>query len=157
MEETEIKAHEAWDAGNLDLAFELFSICAAQESDGCMLDLGYFYDEGIGTVANKKQAMYWYKKAYRLGSSSAAASNIAILYREQGRFNLTAQWFRRATQLNDGDAEIELAKLLIAGKGIRKSLPAAKEHLLRALASAYITPDGLKEAEELLGQVQNCL
>ena len=42
MEETEIKAHEAWDAGNLDLAFELFSICAAQESDGCMLDLGYF-------------------------------------------------------------------------------------------------------------------
>jgi hypothetical protein len=156
MEETEIKAHEAWDAGNLDLAFELFSICAAQESDGCMLDLGYFYDEGIGTVANKKQAMYWYKKAYRLGSS-AAASNIAILYREQGRFNLTAQWFRRATQLNDGDAEIELAKLLIAGKGIRKSLPGAKEHLLRALASAYITPDGLKEAEELLGQVQNCL
>ena len=121
----------------------------------CLI-LAIFYDEGIGTVANKKQAMYWYKKAYRLGSS-AAASNIAILYREQGRFNLTAQWFRRATQLNDGDAEIELAKLLIAGKGIRKSLPAAKEHLLRALASAYITPDGLKEAEELLGQVQNCL
>ncbi|MCH7331885.1 tetratricopeptide repeat protein [Acinetobacter modestus] len=152
MEETEIKAHEAWDVGDLDLAFELFSICAAQNSDGCMLDLGYFYDEGIGRIANKKQAMYWYKKAYRLGSS-AAASNIAILYREQGRFNLTAQWFRRATQLNDGDAEIELAKLLIAGKGIRKSLPAAKEHLLRALASTCITPDGLKEAEELLSQM----
>ncbi|WCD77536.1 tetratricopeptide repeat protein [Pseudomonas sp. TUM22785] len=153
MEETELNAHEAWEAGNLALALELFSICAAQGSEGCMLDLGYFYDEGIGTPQDKKQAMYWYKRAYRLDSSSAA-SNIAILYREQGRFNRAAQWFRRAVHLKDGNAEVELAKLLIAGKGVRKSLPTAVEHLRNALASDRITPAGIEEAEALLAQVQ---
>ncbi|BCA28852.1 tetratricopeptide repeat protein [Metapseudomonas otitidis] len=149
----EVNAHEAWEAGTLALAFELFSICAAQGSEGSMLDLGYFYDEGIGTPQDKKQAMRWYKKAYRLGSSSAA-SNIAVLYREQGRFSLSAEWFRRAVHLQDGDAEVELAKLLIAGKGVRKSLSAAMEHLLNALASDRITPAGIEEAEELLRQIQ---
>lgn len=153
MEETELKAHEAWEAGNLALAFELFSVCAAQGSEGGMLDLGYFYDEGIGTPQDKEQAMHWYKKAYRLGSS-AAASNIAVLYREQGRFSLSAEWFRRAIHLQDGDAEVELAKLLIAGKGVRKSLSAAMEHLLNALVSDRITPAGIEEAEELLRQMQ---
>ncbi|WP_417311561.1 tetratricopeptide repeat protein [Ectopseudomonas khazarica] len=156
MEDIELKAHEAWGAGNLNLAFELFSEGARQGLDGCMLDLGYFYDEGVGIAIDKNQAMYWYKKAYRLGNSSAA-SNIAILYREQGCFNLTAQWFKRAIQLSDGDAEVELAKLLISGKGVRKSFSVAKVHLLNALASNHITPAGKQEAEELLCKVQNGL
>lgn len=62
MEDIELKAHEAWGSGDLNLAFELFSKGACQGSDGCMLDLGYFYDEGIGTAVDKQQAMYWYKK-----------------------------------------------------------------------------------------------
>ena len=156
MEDAELKAHEAWDSGNVSLAFEFFSECARQGSEGCMLDLGYFYDEGIGTAIDKKRAMYWYKKSYRLGSSSAA-SNIAILYREQGRFDLTAQWFKRAIQLNDGDAEVELAKLLISGKGVRKSFSAATAHLSNALISNNLTPAGKEEAEELLYKVQNGL
>ena len=153
MEEIELKAHEAWEAGDLKLAFDLFFKCAVQGSGGCMLDLGYFHDEGIGTPVDKQQAMYWYKKAYRRGSS-AAANNIAILYREQGRSNYTAQWFQRAALLNDGDAEVELAKLFLSGKGVRKSAATAMVHLRRALVSTNITPTGKEEAEELLAKVQ---
>lgn len=156
MEEIELKAHAAWEAGNLNLAFELFSQCAAEGSDSCMLDLGYFYDEGIGTDIDKQQAMRWYKKAYRLGSS-AAASNIAILYREKGRLNYTAQWFKRAARLEDGDAEVELAKLYMTGQGVRKSLTVAKDHLEQALASEFITPAGREEAQELMTKVQGAL
>jgi uncharacterized protein len=156
MEDIEFRAYEAWDGGNTRLAFELFAKDAASGSDGCLLNLGYCFDEGIGTVADKQRAMFWYKKAYRLGSS-AAASNIAILYREQGRLNLTAQWFRRAAGLNDGDAEVELAKLAMTGEGVRKSLATAKAHLLKALGSANITAAGKEEAEELMKKLQNGL
>jgi TPR repeat protein len=152
-EEIEMRAHKAWAAGNLELAFKLFSIGAVQGLDGCMLDLGYFFDEGIGIPIDKQQAMHWYKKAYRRGSS-AAASNIAILYREKGRLNYTAQWFQRAARLNDGDAEVELAKLYMAGIGVRKSITAAKTHLTKALATSYITQAGREEAEELMAKLQ---
>lgn len=42
-------------AGNLNLAFELFSEGARQGLDGCMLDLGYFYDEGVGIAIDKNR------------------------------------------------------------------------------------------------------
>lgn len=145
----ELNAHEAWENNNLILAFELFSECAHQNHIDSMLSLGYFYDEGIGTVANKKLAMYWYKKAYQRGNS-AAASNIAILYREQQRFKHAFQWFQRSAKLDDGDAEVELAKLCISGQGIRKSFNRATKYLRNALNSTHITPVGIEEAETLL-------
>ncbi len=153
MNNIELDAHAAWEIGELKLALKLFTSCAIQGCSACMLVLGYFYDAGLATTADKVLAMHWYKKAYRLGSSSAA-SNIAILYREQGQLNLTVQWWRRAVRLNDGDAEVELAKLLMEGSGIRKSFSKAKAHLLNALASSHITPAGIDQAKELLAQLQ---
>ena len=154
MNEIEERAHQAWESGRLKVAFDLFSKCAELGSKGCMLDLGYFYDEGLGTAVDKQQAMWWYKKAYRLGCG-ASASNIAILYREQGKLRYSAQWFQRSALLGDGDSEVELAKLYISGRGVRKSLTAAKKYLKRALRSSSITPAGAEEAEELLAKVQS--
>ncbi len=155
LSQIELKAHAAWDEGDLVLAFNLFSDAAHRGSASCMLSLGYFYDEGLATGVDKKRAMYWYKKAYRLGSS-AAASNIAILHREQARLRLMVSWWRRAIRLGDGDAELELAKCLIAGQGVRKSLSAAKQLLCSALASTHICPAGWEEAEALLRQLPEC-
>lgn len=152
MDEIELRAHAAWEDGDLECAFDLFSECAAHGADGCLLNLGYFYDEGVGTSVDKQKAMYWYKKAYRLGSS-AAASNVAILYREQGKLQLSAQWFQRSAQLNDGDAEVELAKIYLKGSGVRKSASTAKTYLLNAIASTNITPSGREEAEMLMNEV----
>ncbi len=149
----EMEAHEAWDGGDLKKAFELFNQCAANGFIGCMLDLGYFYDEGLGVAQDKTKAMFWYKRAYRKGDSSAA-SNIAILYREQGRNNLMFQWFQRSVALGDGDSEVELAKLYMQGIGVRKSLSKAKELLRRAQASAHITEAGREEATEMLGSLE---
>lgn len=148
----ELEAHEAWERGDLERAFALFCRCAELGEVGCMLDLGYFYDEGVGVQKDKEKAMSWYKRAYRRGDS-AAASNIAILYREYGRPRLERQWFERAVALGDGDAEVELAKLYLQGKGARRSKEKAVALLNSAARSSSITEAGREEAAALLLEV----
>jgi TPR repeat protein len=150
----ELEAHEAWESGDLKRAYSLFRRCAELGQLGCMLDLGYFYDEGVGVKKDKEKAMAWYKRAYRLGDS-AAASNIAILYRENGRHRLERQWFERAAVLGDGDAELELAKLFLEGKGARRSKEKAVASLTRAAKSNSITEAGREEAASLLREVES--
>ena len=152
----ENRAHEAWDKGDTKLAFSLFKECANLGMFGCMLDLGYFYDEGIGTKKNKKEAMLWYKKAYRKGCS-AAASNIAILYKEKNNNRLSFQWYSRAVKLGDGDARVDLAKLYLNGKGVRPSVTLAKRHLRLALKSKFITEDSREQAASILNELENGL
>lgn len=149
----ELEAHEAWERGDLKRAFSLFRRCADLGQVGCMVDLGYFYDEGVGVRKDKEKAMSWYKRAYRLGNS-AAASNIAILYREHGRHQLERQWFERAAALGDGDAAVELAKLYLEGKGARRSKEKAVALLNGAVSSSSITEAGREEAAVLLGEVR---
>lgn len=117
-----------------------------------MVDLGCFYDEGVGTQKNKDKAMSWYKRAYRRGDS-AAASNVAILYREKARRRLERQWYERAVALGDGDAEVELAKLYLEGKGARRSKERAAALLNSAVTSSSITEAGREEAAALLLEV----
>lgn len=154
------EADDAWENGELTQAFSLFSEGAALGIEGCMLNLGYFYDEGIGVNEDKARAMYWYKRLYRTSKKTnplhgaAAASNIAILYREQGKHRLEFQWFQRSAQLNDGGSEVDLAKLYMQGKGVRRSPALAKAALERALESNFITEADREEAADLLRQVE---
>jgi uncharacterized protein len=147
----EHQAHLAWDAGDLRRARILFAQGASLGATGCMLNLGYFYDEGLGVRQSKQKAMHWYKRAYRKGSS-AAASNIAVLYSERGSFRLAVAWYKRAAGLGDGDAQLSLAHHYAIGLGVRRSLAATSRHASRALRSQYITPAGREEAAALLGR-----
>jgi TPR repeat protein len=114
-----------------------------------MLDLGYFYDVGIGTRSDKTKAMYWYKPAHRMKDASAA-SNIAVLYKEQSKNRLAFQWYKRSAELGDGDSALELAKHYLSGQGVRRSVPRAKKQLSAAISSKSITPASLAEARALL-------
>jgi TPR repeat protein len=48
-----------------------------------MLNLGYFYDRGLGVRRSEAKALYWYRRAYRRGDASGA-NNIGTIYRERG-------------------------------------------------------------------------
>lgn len=153
----EDQAHDAWERDDIKSARKLFAKGASLGFVSCMLNLGYFFDEGIGARRNKSTAMIWYKRAYRKGSA-AAASNIAILYKEQNRHRLSFQWYRKATELGDGDADLEVARLYFLGCGVRRSLPLAKAHLTKALLpDADITESGQEDAIALLGEVKSAL
>jgi hypothetical protein len=145
----ERKAHDAWEAGRRSAAFRLYSQLASHGSGAGELNLGYFYDCGIGVRKNRALALKWYRRAYRRGSG-AAASNIATIYRDEGNRRLEAQWYARAARLKDGDAAMELAKLVLAGRGIRKSRAHALRLLKRATVSRFITENGRDEARTIL-------
>ncbi len=68
-----------------------------------MLDVGYFYDEGMGTPASKYQAGIWYCKARHAGDF-VAANNLAILFQERHVYRSAFHWFRKAALDGDGDA-----------------------------------------------------
>lgn len=67
MSSYEEEAHRAWESGDLAAAFSCFRLGANDGQLGCMLDLGYFYDEGMGTLRSKHDAMRWYKRAFLNG------------------------------------------------------------------------------------------
>jgi uncharacterized protein len=145
--------YAAWERGRLRTAFRLFAAQAKTGDSSARLNLGYFYDVGLGTRRNKAQALRWYRLAYRQGSG-AAASNIATVYRDEGRPALALAWYRRAVSLKDDDAAVEVAKHYLQGSGVRKHRGLAVAALKRAIASNNITPAGREEAQRLLKRVQ---
>lgn len=150
MHALEEQAHQAWDAGDLPRAFQLFLSCVGQGDGGALLNLGYFYDEGLGTPASKYQARILYRKARHAGDSAAANNNLAILFRERHAYRSAFYWFRKASLANDGDAWVEIAKCHLKGQGTPVSNASARDCLRRALRSRFITPAGREEAQSLL-------
>jgi TPR repeat protein len=60
-----VKGNEAWDAGDLRGAFELFSIAANAGDASSQNTLGYFYDHGIGIKKSHENALLWYRRSAR--------------------------------------------------------------------------------------------
>jgi len=141
-------AHAAWEMGDVKTAFRLFREMAEAGDPHSYLNLGYFYDLGLGTRKSRTDALRWYRRAYRNGDS-AGASNIATVYRDQGRFREAFEWFKRAAAMNDGDAELELAKCYFDGLGVTKHRGHAIAAIKRALSSTNITQAGREEAARL--------
>ena len=63
-------------------AFELVKQGAEIEDDGvnCLVSLGYYYECGIGTNIDLKQAFICYKKSAKSGSSGVALYNLGLCY-----------------------------------------------------------------------------
>jgi hypothetical protein len=109
------QASLAWEEGDVKKAFELFHEAANQGDKNSLVNLGYCYDEGVGTKKNKRKAMYWYKKAAQKGDL-AAYTNIAIYYSSIGNFNQAKRWYLDALKRGCKDAALGLAKLGLEGK-----------------------------------------
>lgn len=148
----------AEEAGHMGVARRFFERGAALGDALCCQRLGSIYDRGVGCKPDKRRALYWYKKAWR-SRDWCAATNIAILYRENGQHRLEFAWFERAARAGDGDALVEIAKCYLAGVGVPKDRVKAIQCLQRAVAltpyeAPYgITPFGWEEANSMLRDV----
>lgn len=151
-EQIELRAHQAWEQGRMRQAFKLLQQAALAGSRNCMLNLGYFLEGGLGGVLDRAEAMRWYRRAYRLGDA-AAASNIAVMHAEDGKYRLAFAWYLRGATLGDGDAHVELALMLLNGRGVRHSLERANAHLSAALCSNSISPAARQEAAQIASQL----
>jgi len=128
-EELLSRACAQWDRGELRSAFSLL-VSSAKLGDGAaQLDLGYFYDHGLGVKRNRDMAMYWYRRAWRNGHS-AGANNIGTIFRDERKPRRALAWFLKAVAKGDVDANLEIAKLYMReGWGNAK----ASRHLKRVI------------------------
>lgn len=146
-------AHDAGEEGNFHLARQCYERGAALGDALCLHALGYMYDVGEGVTEDKALAMKFYRRAWRRGSH-ASASNIAILYRDQGKLTLMFRWFQRVANAGDGSAQLELAKCFLRGAGVRKDPQAALRCLAAATKSSFITEHEREAAKELLDKLR---
>ncbi|MEY8684836.1 tetratricopeptide repeat protein [Bacteroides sp. AN502(2024)] len=82
--------------------------------------LGLAYHKGEGVAQDHKKAIYWYEKAVDGEKLSASANNIAMIYAKGGvgverNLILAFQWFRRAADLGDRNAQYTLGLWYLDG------------------------------------------
>jgi TPR repeat protein len=144
-EELFAQAEKLEESGDLRSAFRLLLVGAKAGHEGCQLNLGNYYDAGTGVRRSRSAALYWYKRAYRRGVSSAA-TNIGVLWRNENKPKLALEWFQKAVRLGDDEAHLDIAKYYLVegkpGKAIR--------HLEKVRPPNWVSEAGVEEAVKLL-------
>src|ERR1700730_9213512 len=143
------KANDAWDKGDLRKAYAVFRRAALLGDASSQLDLGYFFDQGIGVKRSKKKALQWYRRAYLQGDAGGA-NNIATIYRDFGDNKKMIWWYKKAAQMGDPDLLLEFGKRYESGSGVRANLAKAKQYYSRAVSSQFSTELNKKEAKARL-------
>jgi TPR repeat protein len=143
-----LRANETWESGRNKAALELFLRAAQLGSASAQHNVGYFYDEGIGTKRNLALALSWYRKAWRNDHQSGTCINIAKLYESKNQMRLAIVWWKKAVAENDGDAALGLAKFYLQRGKARDSQKA--EALLKLVGAARATGDARQEAAKFL-------
>lgn len=146
------RADAAWERGQNKAALKLFLQAARLGNASAQHNVGYFYDEGIGTKKNLGRALSWYKKAWRNDRQTGTSINIAKLYEAKGQSHLAVVWWKKAVAENDGDAALGLAKFYLHRATARDTERARS--LLMLVKAARATDDARREAAKLLSQAE---
>jgi hypothetical protein len=148
------RAYEEWDAGNHRSAFRLMHAAAKRGGDSrAMLNLGYFYDVGIGVRKNRSAAMSWYKRAYRLGDE-CAANNIGTVYRSEGKPRRALYRFAKAVELGEIDSNLEKARVYLEDLNAPEAAAPYLHRVLKAKPRIEVTESSREEAILLLKDLQ---
>lgn len=145
-----LRANNEWGRGKVRSAFRLFRVAARAGDKGAQVNVGYFYDKGIGVRRDQSAALYWYKRAYRRGDASAA-TNIGTIWRDKHKPQRALSWFFRAVKLGDDGSNLEIAKHYLRndrdpGKAIR--------YLKKVFSSDRVAEIEAQEAKQLLKEVK---
>ena len=144
------QASKLSEEGKLAAAFGLFLKSAEAGDLGAQLNIGNLYIDGIGVRRNRTLALEWYRRAYRQGYGPAA-SNLGAVYRNEGKLQRALLWFERAASLKDGDANLEIAKILLRKRDVLNATRYLKKTL--AAGTRYVTEASKEEARSLLRQL----
>jgi uncharacterized protein len=93
-------------------AIQLLTRSSDAGSEIAMFRLGVCFDFGEGVRRNPSKAAALYRRAARRGIGVAAA-NLAITYRARGNWRLAERWFRKAIDLGETDAALEIGRMAL--------------------------------------------
>lgn len=94
--------------------------------------LGIMYDEGLGTTANKNEAMYYYLMAHEKDYSQATY-RIGLIYDTSNDFANAMKFYQMANDNNNLDALCRMAMLYCKGHGVDKNIDTALEYIQKAI------------------------
>jgi len=140
------QASDLWERGELRRAFRFFLAAAKEGDESCQLNVGYFYDEGLGVRRSSDKALFWYRRAYRNGSASAAA-NIGLILREKGKPKTSLEWLLRALRGGNQDSALDIG---LAYLSTQRGLSRAIKYLRLAAKSKAVTEATRERARTLL-------
>jgi TPR repeat protein len=150
-------AEKEWSAGHLKRAFQLFLAAAKGGYVPAFNLVAHFYERGKGVRANDQLALHWYELAYRSTSSwsrgamGISATNIGCIWRDRNRPSVAIKWFKRAIELGDGDANLNVAKIYLRDA---KNKAKALRYLHDTIRAPYVTDGSIEEARRLLRQMK---
>jgi TPR repeat protein len=110
-------------------------------------ELALCYDYGRGRKKNKAMAISLYQRGARAGDP-CAMHNLAIVYRDEKKFDLAEKWFLRAVVSGEPGSALDLAKLQLSRK-TTSSLVLADKYLRTAAQAAQNALFSGAEEEEL--------
>jgi len=144
------RGDQAWSKGHLRPAFRLFLAAARAGMEAAFSTVGNFYHNGIGVKADPDAAIYWYRLANRAGDRSVA-NNIGCILRDRKKFGQAIAWFRRAVQQNDGDANLNIAKIYLH----KSDSVRTRYYLNKTRRSPWATEESKEEARSLLRKMKS--
>ena len=103
------EAFYAQEEGDLEKAISLYKKASRRGFAPAQTNLGNIYDDVLNP-AQPRKAVEMYRRAVRLGSP-AGASCLAAHYRNLGKSRWYRYWLRKAAEMGEEDAMIEMATL----------------------------------------------
>lgn len=127
-------------------AKRMLELAASQGSRTAALHLGVLLDLGQVIPQDSLRALQLYKSVLPEG-----AYNIATWYRDRGRNRDAVRWFRKALQLGDPSALVDLGYCLLFGVGTRAAPEQGILLLRKAIRSRWISEWEREECLYFLG------
>lgn len=147
--EAEAEAIDKYWQGDFAAALPGLLAAAAAGHADAMAMLANMYEAGEGVAPDWERSLEWARRAIAAGSVTALL-NLGISYRRRGDLSAAGDCFQQASDRGDGEAELELAYLLLSSVAER---PRAIELLQRVLASSNVSLDSLERARALLDEL----
>jgi len=103
------EASDLEDEGKIDAAVKRYTMAARLGDPIAQSNLGTLLDDVV-VPRRPGAAVYWYKRAVKLGHDGAAW-NMAMHYRNLGKRRWYLHWLRVAAEMGDPDAQRALRKV----------------------------------------------
>lgn len=118
--ETEwLRGYDCDEQGDFERAVTFYRQSAAKKYRSAYVNLGNLLDKSDNPL-RQKEAVYWYKRAFREGAK-AGAWNLAMHYRNRGVRRWYLHWLSRAAEMGEEDAIKALKQMKQTGRSMRKS------------------------------------
>ena len=112
-------------------------------------NLGWYYDQGIGTRADSKLACRWYRVGHRHGDV-CGTTNMGVLWRDRGEYRRALIWLGKAVRAGNHGANLDIAKIHLTRGQPQKAVP----HLEAVLRADVVTEDTREQSERLLRRIR---